>query len=256
MSGFVYRPPERFTGRRPVIVDIHGGPYKQFRPGYLGDENYFINELGIVTIHPNIRGSLGFGKSFLKLDDGYLRDDANKDVGALLDWIVTQPDLDASKVMVEGVSHGGYVALSVGSEYPTRIAAAFSYLGVTNLATFLARGATVGSNAWRQEYGDERDPKVREFQEKIAPVNNSGKIRRPLLIAIGANDPYTSAEECRSMVREVRSKGIPAWFLMATNEGHGFTDLANYNYMFLSRALFVQLFLLKQEPKFPERKTN
>jgi dipeptidyl aminopeptidase/acylaminoacyl peptidase len=247
ISGFVYRPPDRFTGRRPVIVDIHGGPYSQFRPRYLGDENYLINELGIVTIHPNIRGSLGFGKSFLKLDDGYLRDDANKDVGALLDWIAKQPDLDANKVMVEGGSHGGYVALSVACEYPTRIAAVFSYVGVTNLATFLARGATVGSNGWRQEYGDERDPRMRDFQEKIAPANNANKIRAPLFLAIGANDPYTSAEECRSMVRAVRNNGIPAWFLMATNEGHGFMDVRNYDYVLLSKALFVQLFLLKSE---------
>ena len=256
ISGFLYRPPDRFTGRRPVIVDIHGGPYNQFRPGFLGDENYLIDELGIVTIHPNIRGSLGFGKTFLRLDDGYLRDDATKDIGALLDWVAKQPGLDANKVMVEGGSHGGYVALSVAWEYPSRIAAVFSFVGVTNLATFLARGATVGSNGWRQEYGDERDPRMKAFQEKIAPVNNANKIRAPLLIAIGANDPYTSAEECRSMVRVVRNNGVPAWFLMATNEGHLFADVTNYDYMLFSKSLFVQRFLLKQEVLDPRSQTN
>jgi dipeptidyl aminopeptidase/acylaminoacyl peptidase len=247
ISGFLYQPPDRFTGRRPVIVDIHGGPYDQFRPRYLAEENYFINELGIVTIHPNIRGSLGYGKGFLRLDDGFLRDDANKDIGALLDWIAKQPALDANRVMVEGGSHGGYVALSVACEYSNRVAAVFSYAGVTNLATFVARGSTLTADDWRQEYGDERDRKMRGFQEKIAPVNNANKIRAPLLIAIGANDPYTSAEECRSMVREVRSNGVPAWFLMATNEGHGFKGPRNYAYMCQSKALFVQLYLLKQE---------
>jgi dipeptidyl aminopeptidase/acylaminoacyl peptidase len=155
ISGFIYRPPSSFAGKRPVIIDIHGGPYVQFRPTFLPEDNYFVNELGVVLIHPNIRGSLGYGKEFLRLDDGVLRDNANRDVGAILDWISSQPDLDADRVMVEGGSHGGYVALSVAWEYPKKVAAALSYVGLANLATFMERDSTYEVEEWRREYGDE-----------------------------------------------------------------------------------------------------
>src|SRR5262249_42727555 len=107
IPAFVYRPGPKFPGRRPVLIDLHGGPEAQFRPGFLGRDNFFLNELGIALIFPNVRGSAGYGLSYLRLDNGRRREDAAKDVGALLDWIGRQPDLDASRVAVRGGSYGG-----------------------------------------------------------------------------------------------------------------------------------------------------
>jgi dipeptidyl aminopeptidase/acylaminoacyl peptidase len=246
ISGFLYRPPATFTGKRPVIIDIHGGPEEQYRPGFGYDDNYFINELGIVKIFPNVRGSTGYGKTFVNLDDGRLRVNATKDIGALLDWIKQQPDLDANRVMVQGASHGGYMALSVAVEYSDRIRAALSDSGPSNLVTFLANTAGWRREIQRQEYGDERDPKIKEFLERIAPLNNVEKIKKPLMIIQGENDARVPVTESQSMVTTLKKRGISVWFLMAKGEGHGWTNPSNWNFRLYAKALFVQEYLIKQ----------
>jgi len=245
ISGFLYLPPERFAGPRPVMIDIHGGPEEQHRPAFNGEDNFYLNELGVAKIYPNVRGSIGYGSSFLTLDDGSRRGDAVKDIGALLDWIKTQPYLDAKRVMVRGGSYGGYLALSAAATYGNHIRAAVSEAGPTNLVTFLENTEGWRRDQRRQEYGDERDPKVRAFLERIAPRNNTNLIKSPLLLVQGQNDPRVKAGEAKVMVEAVRRQGTPVWYLLGKNEGHGFSDPDNYFYQTYATVLFVQEYLLK-----------
>ena len=244
ISGFLYRPPAKFTDKRPVIIDIHGGPDDQARPDFNGADNYFINELGIVKIYPNIRGSNGYGKTFLRLDDGYKREDAIKDIGSLLDWIKLQPYLDADRVLVTGSSYGGYVALSVAANYSDRVRAAQSISGQTDLVTFIEHTEDWRRDLRREEYGDERDPKMREFLNRIAPLNNIRKIKKPLMIVQGENDPRVRASEAEQMVQAIKKTGTPVWYLLAKNEGHDFTQ-KTLDLQLYETVMFVKEFLLK-----------
>ena len=244
LSGFLYRPQAKFTGKRPVIIDIHGGPEEQYRPTFGYEHNYFLNELGVVKIYPNVRGSSGYGKKFLKLDNGLMREDAVKDIGALLDWIKTQPDLDADRVMVEGASYGGYLALSTAYVYTDRIRGTISDSGISNLATFVERTEGWRRGLQRSEFGDERNQRSREFMERIAPVNNTSKIKKPLLLIQGQNDPRVPVAEMTKLVAATKER-IPVWYVLAKNEGHGLTQLNNRNYRLYAMILFVKEFLLK-----------
>lgn len=245
ISGFLYRPPGTFTGKRPVIIDIHGGPEEQYRPGFGYVDNYFLNELGIVKIYPNLRGSTGYGKTFVKLDNGLSRLDAVRDIGALLDWIKKQPEIDASRVMVQGASHGGYMALSVAANYSDRIRAALSDSGPSNLVTFIENTAGWRRELQRQEYGDERDPKMKEFLERIAPINNVEKIKKPLMVIQGANDPRVPATEAQQIVTALKKRAVPVWYLLAKDEGHVWAKQSNWDFRLYSTAGFVQEHLLK-----------
>jgi dipeptidyl aminopeptidase/acylaminoacyl peptidase len=244
LSGFLYRPPSRYTGKRPVIVDIHGGPEDQFQPYFLGPQNYYLNELGVALLFPNIRGSSGYGKTFLTLDNGMRREDAYRDVGALLDWIGTQPTLDAERVMVTGVSYGGHMALVTASRYPERIRCAVDVVGPSSLVTFLEHSAAYRRDLRRVEYGDERDAATRSFLERIAPLNNASKITKPLFIVQGKNDPIVPPSEAEQMIRVLRKHAVPVWYLMAKDEGHGFFKKPNRDYQFYATALFVKTYLL------------
>ena len=196
ISGFVYRAPaSKFRGKRPVLINIHGGPEAQFQPGFLGRSNYLTNEMGITTIYPNARGSTGYGKSFLALDNGKQREDSIKDIGALFDWIAAQPDMDATRVAVSGGSYGGYMALAVSTNYANRITAAIDVVGISNFVTFLEKTESYRRDLRRVEYGDERDPDMRKFQESIARLNNAAKIKKPLYVVQGKNDPRVPYQE-------------------------------------------------------------
>ncbi|MDX6578367.1 MAG: hypothetical protein QOE96_4320 [Blastocatellia bacterium] len=244
ISGLLYRPPAKFTGKRPVIIDIHGGPDNQARPEFNGPDNYFVTELGIAKIYPNVRGSTGYGKSFLRLDDGYKREDAVRDIGALLDWIKAQPNLDADRVMITGGSYGGYVALSVAANYSDRIRAAQSLSGPSNIATFLEHTEDWLRDRWREEYGDERDPKMRAYLDRIAPLTNAQNIKKPLMIVQGENDARVRATEADQIVKAARKTGAPVWYLFAKNEGHDFTQ-STLDLQLYETVMFVNQFLLK-----------
>lgn len=248
ISGFMYRPPARFAGRRPVIVNIHGGPELQFRPNFLGRLNYYLQELGIAFVFPNIRGSTGYGKTFLQLDNGLRRQDAYKDLGALFDWIGTRPDLDPQRIMVVGGSYGGHMTLIAATMYADRIRCAVDLVGPSNLATLIQDTSPYRQNLRRAEYGDERDPAVREFFERTAPVNNAAKITKPLFVIQGKNDPRVPLSESEKMVAAVRKNGTPVWYLMATDEGHGFTKKRNLDFQFYANVLFVKTFLVDGMP--------
>jgi dipeptidyl aminopeptidase/acylaminoacyl peptidase len=244
ISGFYFKPPTKFTGKRPVIIDIHGGPEGQFRPGFMGRYNYFPAEMGVAMIFPNVRGSTGYGKTFVTLDNGFLREDSYKDINALLDWIAQQPDLDASRVMVTGGSYGGFMTLAVATNYNDRIRCSLDIVGPSNLVTFLENTSGYRQDLRRVEYGDERDPKMRAFLEKIAPANNAANITKPLFVVQGKNDPRVPWTEAQQMVAVVRKNGTPVWFLMANDEGHGFSKKNNVDYQFYATILFIQKFLL------------
>ena len=245
ITGFLARPPATFRGKRPVMIDLHGGPTEQYRPAHAYEDNFFINELGIVKIYPNVRGSSGFGKTFQALDDGLKREDAVKDVGALLDWIKAQPDLDAERVLVQGASYGGYLALSVAAQYSSRLRGAISDSGMTNLATFLARTEGWRRDLRRAEFGDERDAKMKAYLERIAPLHNAHQIKCPVFVVQGQNDPRVPVSEADSLVQALRQKKLPVWYLLGKNEGHGFADAANRAFQLYSSILFVQEYLLR-----------
>ena len=245
ISGFLYTPDrEKFSGPRPLLISIHGGPEAQYRPGFLGRNNYFINELGCAILYPNVRGSSGYGKTFLQLDNGLKREDSYKDISALLDWVKTQPNLDADRILVMGGSYGGFMTLAVATNYADRIRAAVDVVGISHLATFLKNTESYRRDLRRAEYGDEREPQMLEFMERIAPLNNAQKITKPLFVIQGANDPRVPKSEAIQIVDTLKQQGTPVWFLMANDEGHGFAKKKNADFQFYATIQFVREHLL------------
>ena len=245
ISGLLSTPPARFTGKRPVLVDIHGGPEGQAELGFLGRNNYLIEELGIAVIRPNVRGSAGFGKTFLSLDNGVKREDSVKDIGALFDWIARQPGLDASRVLVSGGSYGGYMSLAVATNYADRIAGAVDVVGISSFASFLQNTESYRRDLRRVEYGDERDPAMRESLLRISPLSNAAKITKPLFVVQGRNDPRVPYTEAEQIVAKVRANGTRVWYLRAENEGHGFARKDNADFQFFATVMFMRETLLR-----------
>ncbi|MFN8179760.1 MAG: prolyl oligopeptidase family serine peptidase [bacterium] len=242
IPAFVYKP--QGTGPFPVVVRIHGGPEDQSRAWFSYTSQFELHELGCAVIYPNVRGSSGYGKSYLKLDDGMKREDSVKDIGALLDWIGTQKDLDASRVAVHGGSYGGYMVLACLTHYSDRLRAGVDEVGISNFVTFLENTSEYRRDQRRVEYGDERDPAMRAFLEKIAPVANASKIHAALFVLQGANDPRVPASEAANIVAAVRKNGNAAWSMLAKDEGHGFVKKANREQELAATALFWEQQLL------------
>jgi dipeptidyl aminopeptidase/acylaminoacyl peptidase len=247
ISGFLYRPPAaKFSGKRPVLVVIHGGPEGQSQPVFLGRGNYYLNELGIALIYPNVRGSTGYGKTFSLLDNGFQREDTYKDINSLFDWIGAQSDLDASRICVTGGSYGGHMTLAVSTFYSDRIKCSVDIVGISNLVTFLEHTEAYRRDLRRVEYGDERDPKMHDFLEKIAPMNNVEKIKKPMLVVAGKNDPRVPVSESEQIVAALKKQGTPVWYLMGKDEGHGFRKKTNQDFQFYATVEFLKEYLLKQ----------
>ncbi|WP_205028202.1 alpha/beta hydrolase family protein [Oleisolibacter albus] len=237
----VYRPKAAKAGARlPVIVSIHGGPEGQSRPGFSSTIQFWANELGAVVIAPNVRGSEGYGKTYLSLDNGFKREDSVKDIGALLDWIATQPDLDPARVVVAGGSYGGYMTLASMTHYNDRFAGGASTVGISNFVTFLESTAPYRRDLRRPEYGDERDPAMRDFLQKISPLTNVSKISKPMLIIQGKNDPRVPVGEAEQMVAGIRKNGGDVWYVLALDEGHGFRKKSNQFYGSMAQAMFFR----------------
>lgn len=244
VSGFLYRANKKFTGKRPVIIQIHGGPEGQSLPVFISRSNYYLNELGISIIYPNVRGSTGFGKTFTDMDNGMNRESSVKDIGALLNWIAAQPDLDASRIMITGGSYGGYMTLACAFHYNDKIRCALDVVGISNFNTFLKNTEAYRRDLRRVEYGDERDPTMAAFFEKISPLNNADKITKPLFIVQGRNDPRVPYTEAVQMMEKVKSNGGSVWYLEASDEGHGFQKKQNIDYQFYATVFFIQQYLL------------
>jgi dipeptidyl aminopeptidase/acylaminoacyl peptidase len=205
---------------------------------------YLVSEAGIAVLEPNVRGSDGYGKSYLTLDNGVKREDSVKDIGALFDWIAAQPDLDASRIIVEGGSYGGYMVLAVATTYPDRLAGTIDVVGVANFVSFLENTESYRRDLRRVEYGDEREPAMREFLARISPVNNASRIKAPLFVVHGRNDPRVPYTEAEQIVAAARKNGVPVWYLLADNEGHGYARKANVDYLFYAMIEFIRMRLL------------
>ncbi len=245
IPAFLYKPAKPAAGGRfPVVIDIHGGPEGQSLPTFNATTQYLINELGIAVIVPNVRGSTGYGKTYVQLDNGFQREDSVKDIGALLDWIATQPDLDATRVGVYGGSYGGYMVLASLMHYSDRIRAGIDIVGISHFGTFLKNTENYRRDLRRAEYGDERDPAMSAHFEKISPLNHANRITSPLFVAQGRNDPRVPHTEAEQIVKAVRSNGQPVWYLEFSDEGHGFQKKSNSDYFGAASMLFWQRYLL------------
>ncbi|HEX3846439.1 MAG TPA: S9 family peptidase [Steroidobacteraceae bacterium] len=236
-AAYVYEPAA--AGKHPVLLLLHGGPESQFRPGFDPWIEYVVNELGYVVVAPNVRGSSGYGKTYLSLDNGLLREDAVKDVGALLVWIGLQSSMDAKRVVVAGGSYGGYLSLATLVEFGDRLRGGIDVAGFTDFVSFLTNTAPYRRDLRRAEYGDERDPDVRTFLRRISPLTNAERIKRPLLVVQGKNDPRVPVSEAEQLVNRLRAKGGNVWYLLADDEGHGFRKQQNRDAYFATMAQFL-----------------
>jgi len=244
ISGFLYPANARFTGKRPVMISIHGGPESQSRPLFVGSLGYFTEEMGITVIEPNVRGSTGYGKNFTMLDNGFKRQDSVHDIGALLDWIAEQPDLDKDRVVVTGGSYGGFMTLSVATQYDARLRCTVEIVGISNLRTFLEHTSGYRRDLRRVEYGDERDPEMRAFMEKWAPANLTQNVSKPMFMIVGYNDPRVPYSESVQFKEKLEAQHTPVWYLLAKDEGHGYAKKPNRDFQFYATIAFLEANLL------------
>jgi dipeptidyl aminopeptidase/acylaminoacyl peptidase len=243
VPAFVYRP--RSDGPHPVIIFVHGGPEGQYRPSFNSVFQMWVGELGAAVIAPNIRGSTGYDSEYVSLDDGFRREDAVKDIGALLDWIASQPGLDENRVAIYGGSYGGYIVLASAVHYSDRLRAGVDVVGISNFVSFLETTEDYRRDLRRHEYGDESDPEIRAFLERISPLNNADRIDIPLLVTQGQNDPRVAASESEQIVKALRERGRPVWYIKALNEGHGFERKENLDIHQQATIMFLQRYLVE-----------
>lgn len=245
IPAFYYRPADLKPGEKvPVLISIHGGPEAQAFPSFSPQIQYLLKTLRVAVLVPNVRGSSGYGKTYVQLDNGFKRKDSVKDIGALLDWIAKQPELDSSRVGVYGGSYGGYMVLASMVDYNDRIRAGIDVVGISHFSTFLTNTESYRRELRRVEYGDEREPKMRAFHEEIAPLNNAHHISKPLFVAQGFNDPRVPYTEAEQIVKAVRDNGGDVWYLMFKDEGHGFAKKPNSDYFGAAQILFWRKYLL------------
>jgi len=242
VPAWVYKPPGK--GPFPVVVSIHGGPEAQSRPGFSSTYQMWLQKLGVAIVVPNVRGSDGYGRTYVGLDNGFKREDSVKDIGALFEWIAAQPDLDAKRVAVFGGSYGGYMVLASAVHYGDRLKAAVDIVGISSFVTFLENTEDYRRDLRRVEYGDERDPAMRAHLEKISPLNNADRIAVPMLVVQGQNDPRVPVTEAEQIVRALRERGQPVWYMNALNEGHGYRKKENADVFQQAVVLFLRDHLL------------
>jgi len=241
IPAYLYKPPGASPQNRvPVLITIHGGPESQYRPFFNPFDQFFVAELGVAVIAPNVRGSAGYGKTYLKLDNADKREDSVRDIGGLLDWIAAQPDLDPQRVAVMGGSYGGFMVLASLTHYSDRIRAGVDIVGVASFNTMLKTTSAYRRDLRRAEYGDERDPKMQAYFRRIDPLNNAEKIHSALLVAHGRNDPRVPFSEAEQITAKVRANGKNVWTVYADNEGHGFQKKVNRDYLNAVIALFLR----------------
>ena len=241
IPAYVFTPPGASPQKpAPVLIKIHGGPEGQYRPYFNSVDQFYVLELGMAVIQPNVRGSSGYGKTYVALDNALLREDSVKDIGALLDWIATQPQLDKSRVFVMGGSYGGYMTLASLVHYSDRLRGGVDIVGIASFNTFLKNTSEYRQDLRRAEYGDERTPEMRAFFDKIDPANNAHKIRAALFLAHGRNDPRVPFSEAEQIARRVSDLGRPVWTVYASNEGHGFLRKQNRDYTTAAIVLFLK----------------
>lgn len=248
VSGFLYRPdPAKFPGKRPMIMNVHGGPEGQSRPGFQGRSNYLLNELGVAIFYPNVRGSTGYGKTFVSLDNGpFKREDSVKDMGAFIDHLAKDGGLDANRFGLTGGSYGGYMCYAAAVQFKAKLRATNCVVAISNFVTFLENTQSYRRDLRRVEYGDERDPAQRAKLLEISPLTRVSEIEKPMMVVTGSNDPRVPQSEADQIVKAIRDKGGSAWHLVGTNEGHGFAKKENVDYQFWTSLMFWQKNLLNK----------
>jgi dipeptidyl aminopeptidase/acylaminoacyl peptidase len=244
IPAFIYRPDT--PGPHAVVISIHGGPEGQYRPYFSITVQSYVAEMDVAVIAPNVRGSNGYGKTYLDLDNGYLREDSVKDIGGLLDWIGDQEDLNSDRVAVIGGSYGGYMVLACMVHYGERLTAAAESVGISNFVTFLENTQPYRQDIRRVEYGDERDPDMRAHLQKISPLLHVDKMITPVIISQGANDPRVPASESEQIRVALEAAGVPVWYVLAKDEGHGFRKKVNRDYDRAAKFAFLETYLLQE----------
>jgi dipeptidyl aminopeptidase/acylaminoacyl peptidase len=244
ISGVLYAPATKFTGPRPVLISLHGGPDARERMAFRGRSNYMLNELGMTLIFPNVRGSIGFGREFAQLDDGKLRANAVKDIGALLDWIATRPELDKNRVMLLGVSSGGWLALEAGIAYNDRIRGIVEGAGITNFVSFLEHTEPGRQDNRRQEYGDERDPDMRAFLTSLSPVTRAAALKKPTFIIHPGKDERVPVGQAQELLKAVRTGNPNVWYVEFSEANHDNMPRIGGDYLLASWMWFFKSFLL------------
>jgi len=239
IPAFYFKPSNK-PGPYPVVISIHGGPEGQYRPGFSSFTSYMVNEMGVAVIAPNVRGSSGYGKTYLKLDNGMKREQSVQDIGELIDWIGEQPELDGERIAVMGGSYGGYMVLASMFHFNDKLRCGIDIVGISNFVTFLENTKDYRRDLRRPEYGDERDPEMRKHLEAISPTNHADEIQKPLYIIQGANDPRVPYTESEQMVEKIRNSGGKVWYMLAMDEGHGFRKKSNRDAMQQSIIMFLE----------------
>ena len=248
VSGLLHQPdPAKFPGKRPLIVNVHGGPEGQSQAGFRGSTNYYLNELGIGVFYPNVRGSTGYGKTFVSLDNGpFKREDSVRDMAALIDAVRADPRTDADRVGLTGGSYGGYMCYAAAVQLKARLRATQCTVAISNFVSFLENTNAYRRDLRRVEYGDERDPVQRKKLMEISPLTRVNEIEKPMLVITGANDPRVPKSEADQIVAAIRKNGGEAWHVVAADEGHGFAKKANSDYAFLATLAFWEKHLLER----------
>ena len=246
VSGFLYRPdPVKFPGKRPMLMNVHGGPEGQSRPGFQGRSNYLLNEMGVAIFYPNVRGSTGYGKNFVGLDNGpFKRENSVKDMGAFLSALGKDASLDASRFGLAGGSYGGYMCYAAAVQFRDKLRATNCVVAISNFVTFLENTQSYRRDLRRVEYGDERDPAQRAKLLEISPLTRVAEITKPMFVVTGGNDPRVPASEADQIVKAIRDRGGVAWHLLGKNEGHGFAKKENVDYQFWASLMFWKQNLL------------
>ncbi|MEH7179261.1 S9 family peptidase [Neobacillus vireti] len=235
-----YYKPKQPKEKSPVVVYIHGGPESQTRAVYSPFLQYFLNE-GYAVAAPNIRGSTGYGKTYTHLDDGRKRMDAVKDIIFLVQWLKQTGEIHPEKIAIVGGSYGGFMVLAAISHYPHLWAAAIDIVGMSSLRTFLKTTSPWRKKLREAEYGTiEQDG---EFFDQIDPLNHADKIKAPLLVIHGVNDPRVSVQESEQIVEKLKARNHPVTFIRIEEEGHTMVKLKNKVDSYAKMAEFLQQYL-------------
>jgi dipeptidyl aminopeptidase/acylaminoacyl peptidase len=223
LSGWLYGP-HGASGPGPIVLSFHGGPEGQERPAFNPTYQYFLSR-GYAVLAPNVRGSTGFGKTYTHLDDVKLREDSVKDLAAAVEWLKTSGGADARRVAVMGGSYGGYMTLAAITLYPDLWAAAIEMYGISNFETNLRNTSGYRRRQREREYGTLAGDL--EFLRSVSPIYKVNRIKAPLLVFQGKNDPRVPYTESEQIVKALRDRNAPVEYTLFDDEGHGFVKLTN-----------------------------
>jgi dipeptidyl aminopeptidase/acylaminoacyl peptidase len=224
IPAWFYKPAAKDDKLPPVIVYPHGGPESQTRPNFNALFQYFVQH-GYAVLAPNVRGSSGYGRKYMSLDDTTKRMDSVKDLAHAGFWLRDEKKGDPKRFAVYGGSYGGFMVLAAVTNYPELWAAGIDVVGICNFVTFLEKTSAYRRGHREKEYGNLREH--RDFLEKISPINHVDKIKCPMMVIHGKNDPRVPIEEAEQIVAAFKKRDIPVEYLRYEDEGHGLAKLKN-----------------------------